>query len=96
MPKGHCKYSGTQKVEIIERICSEQLSFHEASREYDIDGERKTEGNNTIKTDKLNTGYECKRYELNVTLRKESFASRCETLLLHDRKSYMIKSIIVA
>ena len=36
MPKGQRKYNGTQKVEIIERIRSEQLSFHEASREYDV------------------------------------------------------------
>ena len=36
MPKVHRKYNGTQKVEIIERIRSEQLSFHEASKEYDI------------------------------------------------------------
>lgn len=36
MPKGYRKYKGTQKVEIIERIRSEQLSFHEASKEYDI------------------------------------------------------------
>ena len=36
MPKGHRKYNGTQKVEIIEQIRSEQLSFHEASKEYDI------------------------------------------------------------
>ena len=36
MPKGHRKYNGTQKVEIIELIRSEQLSFHEASKEYDI------------------------------------------------------------
>ena len=36
MPKGYRKYKGTQKVEIIERICREQLSFHEASKEYDI------------------------------------------------------------
>ena len=36
MPKGHRKYNGTQKVESIERIRSEQLSFHEASKEYDI------------------------------------------------------------
>jgi transposase len=36
MPKGQRKYNGTQKIEIIERIHSEQLSFHEASREYDI------------------------------------------------------------
>ena len=36
MPKGQRKYNGTQKVEIIERIRSEQLNFHEASREYDV------------------------------------------------------------
>lgn len=36
MPKGYRKYKGTQKVEIIERIRREQLSFHEASKEYDI------------------------------------------------------------
>ena len=36
MPKGCRKYSGTQKVEIIERIRSEKLSFYEASKEYDI------------------------------------------------------------
>ena len=36
MPKGHRKYNGTQKVEIIERIHSKQLSFHEASKEYDF------------------------------------------------------------
>lgn len=36
MPKGHRKFNGTQKVEIIEQIRSEQLSFHEASKEYDI------------------------------------------------------------
>ena len=36
MPKGHRKYNRTQKVEIIERIRSEQLSFHEASKGYDI------------------------------------------------------------
>ena len=36
MPKGYRKYKGTQKVEIIEWIRSEQLSLHEASKEYDI------------------------------------------------------------
>ena len=36
MPKGHRKYKGTQKVEIIERIRSEQMSFYEASRAYEI------------------------------------------------------------
>ena len=36
MPKGHRKYSGAEKVEIIERLRSEQLSFHEASRVYGI------------------------------------------------------------
>ena len=36
MPKGNRKYNGTQKIEMIERILSEQLSFHEASKEYDI------------------------------------------------------------
>ena len=36
MPKGQRKYKGTQKVENIERIRSEQLSFNEASKEYDI------------------------------------------------------------
>lgn len=36
MPKGYRKYKGTQKVEIIERIRSEQLSLHEAFKEYDI------------------------------------------------------------
>ena len=36
MPKGHRRSNGTQKVEIIERIRSEQLSLHEASKEYDI------------------------------------------------------------
>ena len=51
---------------------------------YDIDGKRKTPVNITIKTDKLSTGYEYQKCELNCALRKESFASRCETLLLHD------------
>ena len=36
MPKGQRKYNGTQKVEIIKRIHRENLSFKEASREYDI------------------------------------------------------------
>ena len=36
MPKEHRKYNRTQKIEIIERIRSEQLSLHEASKEYDI------------------------------------------------------------
>ena len=36
MPKGYRKYKGTQKVEIIEQIRSEQLSLHETSKEYDI------------------------------------------------------------
>ena len=51
---------------------------------YDIDGERKTSVNITIKIDKLNMGYEYKKCELDCALRKEGFASRCETLLLHD------------
>ena len=49
-----------------------------------IDGERKTSVNITIKIDKLNTGYEYQKCELDCALRKEGFASRCETLLLHD------------
>ena len=36
MPKGQRKYKGTQKVEIIERMRREQMSFHEASRSYEI------------------------------------------------------------
>ena len=36
MPKGHRKYNRTQKIEIIERIRSEQLSFHEASKGHGI------------------------------------------------------------
>ena len=36
MPKGQRKYKGTQKVEIIERMHREQMSFHEASRSYEI------------------------------------------------------------
>ena len=51
---------------------------------YDVDGERKTPVNITIKTDKLNTGYEYQKCELNCALRKDSFASQCETILLHD------------
>lgn len=51
---------------------------------YDVDGEQKTPVNITIKTDKLNTGYEYQKCELDCALRKESFASQCETLLLHD------------
>ena len=39
MPKGHRRSNGTQKVEIIERIRSEQLSFREASKECDIPGQ---------------------------------------------------------
>ena len=35
MPKGQRKYKGTQKVEIIERMRREQMSFHEASRSYE-------------------------------------------------------------
>jgi len=45
---------------------------------------RETPVNITIKTDKLNTGTEYQKSELNAAMRKESFASRCETLLLHD------------
>ena len=52
--------------------------------------------NIAIKTDKLNTGYEYQKCELDCALRKESFASRCETLLLHGRKSCIIKSIFAA
>ena len=63
---------------------------------YDIDGERKMPVNIAIKTDKLNTGYEYQKCELDCALRKESFASRCETLLLHGRKSRIIKSIFAA
>lgn len=48
MPKGQRKYNGTQKVEIIERIRSEQLSFHEASREYDFPDEHFKTGNESI------------------------------------------------
>lgn len=51
---------------------------------YDVDGERKTPVNVAIKTDKLNTGYEYQKCELDCALRKESFASQCEALLLHD------------
>jgi len=63
---------------------------------YDIDGERKMPVNIAIKTDKLNTGYEYQKCELDCALREESFASRCETLLLHGRKSCIIKSIFAA
>ena len=48
MPKGYRKYKGTQKVEIIERIRSEQLSFHEASKEYDIPRQHFKTGNESI------------------------------------------------
>ena len=51
---------------------------------YDIDGEQKTPVNIRIKIDEQNMGYGCRKCELDVALRKESFASRCETLLLHD------------
>ena len=63
---------------------------------YGVDGERKTPVNIAIKTDKLNTGYEYQKCALDAALREESFASRCETLLLRDRKSCIIKSIIAA
>jgi transposase len=36
MPKGQRKYKGTQKVEIIERMRSEQMSFYEVSSVYGI------------------------------------------------------------
>ena len=36
VPKGQRKYKGTQKVEIIERMRSEQMSFYEASSVYGI------------------------------------------------------------
>ena len=36
MPKGHRKYSGARKVEVIERLHSERLSFQEAARKYSI------------------------------------------------------------
>ena len=36
MPKGQRKYKGTQKVEIIERMRSERMSFYEVSSVYGI------------------------------------------------------------
>lgn len=63
---------------------------------YDVDGERKTPVNITIKTDKLNTGYEYQKCELNCALRKESFATRCEALLPYDRERCIIRTIFVA
>ena len=36
MPKGQRKYNGVQKVEIIKQIHNGNLSFCEASREYEI------------------------------------------------------------
>lgn len=40
MPKGHRKYGGEQKVEIIERMHREHLGIKETARQYEIQHQR--------------------------------------------------------